>query len=29
MAILDQYMDCFRDGTYYDTRNRTGGAAKS
>jgi arginine decarboxylase len=29
MAILDQYMDCFRDGTYYDTRNRSGGAAKS
>ncbi|MGH8168170.1 MAG: biosynthetic arginine decarboxylase, partial [Woeseiaceae bacterium] len=28
MAVLDQYMSCFRDGTYYDTRVRSSGAAK-
>jgi arginine decarboxylase len=26
MAILDQYMNCFRDGTYYDTRKPSGTA---
>jgi len=26
MAVLDQYMSCFRDGTYYDTRSRSGAA---
>ena len=29
MAVLDQYMSCFRDGTYYDTRSRSSGAGKS
>jgi arginine decarboxylase len=29
MAILDQYMSCFRDGTYYDPRGRMSGAPKS
>jgi arginine decarboxylase len=28
MAILDQYMSCFRDGTYYDPRGRMSGAPK-
>jgi arginine decarboxylase len=29
MAILDQYMNCFRDGTYYDPRGRLSGVPKS
>jgi arginine decarboxylase len=29
MAILDQYMNCFHDGTYYDTRGRSGGVSGS
>jgi arginine decarboxylase len=28
MAILDQYMSCFRDGTYYDPAGRLSGAPK-
>ncbi|MGH8223441.1 MAG: biosynthetic arginine decarboxylase [Woeseiaceae bacterium] len=28
MQILDQYMNCFRDGTYYDTRSGDGGITK-
>jgi arginine decarboxylase len=28
MAILDQYMSCFRDGTYYDPTGRLSGAPK-
>jgi hypothetical protein len=28
MAILDQYMGCFRDGTYYDPTGRLSGAPK-
>jgi arginine decarboxylase len=28
MAILDQYMGCFRDGTYYDPAGRLSGAPK-
>jgi arginine decarboxylase len=28
MAILDQYMSCFRDGTYYDPQGRMSGAPK-
>jgi len=29
MAILDQYMSCFRDSTYYDPQGRLSGARKS